>query len=442
MSDPYKRSLKFAAMGILAGWPGVLAMDNSSVPTDSAEQAVISSDSAPWKCHAVDNSSKGADGVKLGDINGDGLPDVVTGWEEGGEVRVYVNPGPAKAGEPWPRVTVGTVKGAEDAIFADLDGDGQPEVVSLTEGKTKTIFRHRFNGKNGDVLNGENWTTEAIPASVNKQLWMQAVTMDVDGQNGPDIVVGSKLKGGAVGWFSGPAKADDLAGWTYHKLRDAGWIMSLEKRDMDGDGDPDVVLSDRGGERPGLYWLENPGAAANRSEGQWKEHAIGAVGRSSMFLDIADVNGDGLEDVVAAVKEIDFKGEAKQPGAVAGPSIKDVVICLKQKDSIWKEVTLHLIPEKIGEPKAVKVADVNGDGLMDIVFTAAHATSVLEGIVWLEQQKDGPWLQHRLSGPDGIKFDLIQTVDFDGDGDLDLLTTEERDQLGVVWYENPTRSKK
>ncbi len=40
--------------------------------------------------------------------------------------------------------------------------------------------------------------------------------------------------------------------------------------------------------------------------------------------------------------------------------------------------------------------------------------------------------------PEGSKFDLIQAVNLDGDGDLDLLTCEERDNLGVFWYENPT----
>ena len=42
-----------------------------------------------------------------------------------------------------------------------------------------------------------------------------------------------------------------------------------------------------------------------------------------------------------------------------------------------------------------------------------------------------------LSGPAGVKFDRIELRDLDGDGDLDLITCEERDNLGVFWYENP-----
>ena len=52
------------------------------------------------------------------------------------------------------------------------------------------------------------------------------------------------------------------------------------------------------------------------------------------------------------------------------------------------------------------------------------------------------WDWHQLSGPKGIKFDRIELLDIDGDGDLDVLTCEENygtnsQGLGVIWYENP-----
>jgi hypothetical protein len=54
--------------------------------------------------------------------------------------------------------------------------------------------------------------------------------------------------------------------------------------------------------------------------------------------------------------------------------------------------------------------------------------------------QDWRWTAHRLSGPDGIKHDLVALVDLDGDGDLDAMTSEEVKDLGVIWYENPIRS--
>src|SRR3954452_5850648 len=70
-----------------------------------------------WARHAVDASSRGADGVRLADVNGDGLADIATGWEEGGRVRVCLNPGRSAAKRPWPAVTVGNVRSPEDAVL-------------------------------------------------------------------------------------------------------------------------------------------------------------------------------------------------------------------------------------------------------------------------------------------------------------------------------------
>ena len=76
------------------------------------------------------------------DVNGDGLLDVATGWEEGGVVRAYINPGPIKSTAEWPAVTVGRVKSAEDAVFFDVDNEGANDGVSCCEGGTKTTFVH------------------------------------------------------------------------------------------------------------------------------------------------------------------------------------------------------------------------------------------------------------------------------------------------------------
>jgi hypothetical protein len=53
----------------------------------------------------------------------------------------------------------------------------------------------------------------------------------------------------------------------------------------------------------------------------------------------------------------------------------------------------------------------------------------------------GTWQDHEISGPRGIKFDRLELIDLDSDGDLDVLTCEERHNLGVFWYENPTRGR-
>jgi hypothetical protein len=53
------------------------------------------------------------------------------------------------------------------------------------------------------------------------------------------------------------------------------------------------------------------------------------------------------------------------------------------------------------------------------------------------------WTTRDIAGGVGIKFDVIRLIDLDHDGDLDVITSEEREHgggLGAIWYENPSRS--
>ena len=78
---------------------------------------VLSAADKPWPRHTIDDSSRGADGVRIADVNGDGRTDLVTGWEEGGVIRVYLQPAKDEVRRKWPAVTVGKVRSPEDAVF-------------------------------------------------------------------------------------------------------------------------------------------------------------------------------------------------------------------------------------------------------------------------------------------------------------------------------------
>ena len=86
---------------------------------------------AKW---AIDTSGNGADGVYTGDINRDGLVDVVSGWEQSGDLRLYLNPARRPCVGPRPGHIVDisdgiAIVGIEDAAFADLDLDGFYDAV-------------------------------------------------------------------------------------------------------------------------------------------------------------------------------------------------------------------------------------------------------------------------------------------------------------------------
>jgi len=361
----------------------------------------------PWRRHTIDASLQGADGVRLGDLNRDGRLDIATGWEEGRTVRVYLQP--PKVGEPWKRETVGQVCAAEDAVFADVDGDGSLDVISSCEdGQPTGVFVHW----------GPDWTTQAIPAADPKKRWIYALPVRLPGDRRQHIVAGGKSTAkppeAELVLLSPPAqgRARELAKWTGRRLAKVGWTMTLASLDMDGDGNDDILVSDRRGGTSGVFWLRYP---------LWERHDIGAKGREVMFAAWGDINGDGRTDVAAAVRE-------------------DAVVWWERLDGSgdrWKEHALQY-PAGAGTAKAVAIGDMDGDGRSDLVLTCERSAGK-EGVWWLQQLPGGEWRPHRLSGPEGIKFDRIELLDLDGDGDLDVLTTEEQTPLGLIWYENPAK---
>lgn len=366
----------------------------------------------PWARHAIDASSIGADGARMSDVNGDGRPDIATAWEEGGLIRIYLNPGPGKAA--WPSVTVGRVGDPEDAVFADLDGDGAIDVVSCAEGATRGVFVHWAPRDKSKYLDSNSWVTRRIPA-VDGRRWMFSLPIQVDGRNGTDLIVGGKDDGARIGWLESPADPRDLAGWVFHPLYDAGWIMSLIAADMDGDGDLDVLATDRKGEKRGVLWLERPADPSTA----WPVHRIGSVGRDEvMFLDYADLDGDGRRDILVPTRE----GRLMLYRKVAGE---------------WRLTDLPFPPLRAG--KAVSIGDIDLDGTADIVLTTEQAARSPH-VIWMSRKLSGDlkdWRESDISGQEGSKFDLCPLVDLDGDGDLDVITTEEVGQLGLIWYENP-----
>lgn len=378
-----------------------------------------------WKRHVIDNSSRGADGVRLDDVNGDRLLDIVTGWEEGGVIRAYLHPGLAKVRERWPAVTVGTVGSPEDAVFVDLDGDGAVDVVSCCEGTEQSVFVHWAPRDKDKYLDRHAWKTEAFPMLKGMSMWMFCLPLQIDGRHGFDLFFGAKGKNARIGWLEAPANPRQLAAWKWHPLYDAGWIMSLVAEDVDVDGDLDIIASDRKGRNRGCLWLENPGPKAAAEP--WQVHRIGGHDHEVMFLDVVDLDQDGLRDVVVAVRDEGIIFYRRQPG----------------KSISWRAYPIDL-PQGTGDTKSVRVGDIDGDGKLDIVYTCEGATGGKSGCVWLsygQAATDRAWELHEISGPQGIKFDLVQLLDIDSDGDLDVLTCEERTNLGVFWYENPTRPR-
>jgi hypothetical protein len=398
---------------------------------------------AAWTMHAIDRDGRGADGTKLADINGDGHLDIATGWEEEGETRVYLNPGPQGAVKsPWPKVVIGKTPSSEDAVFTDLDGDGAIDVVTATEGRSCRLFIHWAPADRNQILDADAWRQEVLPAVTGLGRWLFVQPLQCDGRHGPDLILGSRpgpdTPPSVIGWLQAPLNARDLSAWKWHPLAEAGWIMSIETVDMDGDGDQDILYSDRMGTTRGIHWFENPGAAAMARGQKTPRHTLtGADVHQVMFLAIGDVDGDGLQDIVAGVE----RGAMER----AHPNWNSRVLWLRRLDGTgraWSEHSLA-VAANTGNIKGVAISDLNDDGRADMVISTENAHGDRRGVYGLRQgatTADRDWQPFDISGAPGVKYDLVRLLDLDGDGDPDVLTNDESEGgrgLGVIWYENP-----
>ena len=385
-----------------------------------------------WPVHVIDSGLSGGDGVRLLDVDNDGDMDLAVGWEQSGVSRLYLNPGcGAEVRGKWPVIGCGAAPSVEDAMMADIDGDGRVDVVSCTEGDNKRVLVH-FAPTKGDYADSAAWSTGEFPESLaGDRKWMFAIALDVNEDGHLDIVAGGKGTGSKVAWFESPERNKrDLSRWQFHEMSDAGWIMSVIAQDMDGDGDRDIVVSDHrpNGRLEGARWLENP-APGGDQRGPWANHFISDVGDRADFMDLADMDGDGDLDAIVPCKD---------------PDRIDWYERLDASGVNWKKHEIAF-PPNMGRSKGVRVGDIDLDGQLDIVLSCASAGAPRSGMVWLEYETsvlDRAWIDHEISGVDGSKFDRIELIDLDGDGDLDAMTTEENfgdDSLGigVIWYENP-----
>ena len=375
----------------------------------------------PWTLHTVDNASRGADGVRLADVDKDGRLDIVTGWEEGGKIRICFQPTASAIRKPWPSIQIGSVKSPEDAVFADVNDDGWLDVVSSCEGKQQAVFFHLNPAVTDTATSRERvrksaaWTTKPVPASMDYTRWMFCEPLDTN-----SLIFGSKQPNAQITFWDLAAPENNAR---FHDLRKSGWIMSLCRFDVDDDGDNDIVYSDRKGPFCSVGWLENQ---SNSEQTTWQDHLIGGKDLEVMFLDIARIDNRST---------------------IACNTRNGYVLLLMPGTDVTQPWHASRIahPDGVGDGKGVAVGDVNNDGHMDLACTCEHAEGKV-GVYWLSEASKGAkndgelqrWNFNDISGnTKGIKFDRIELLDLDHDGDLDLLTCEERDNLGVIWYENP-----
>lgn len=212
----------------------------------------------------------------------DGLSrQILLSWhQEGvGLQRVTV---PARVGEDlWRWSLVSLVSQAEALSVTDLDGDGRHEVV------LGTIF----------LQSGSDGQWHPVVVDGTRQKPDRNRVADINGDGRKDILVGFEAvsHSGDLAWYEQPPSPEQT--WARHLITTVTGPMSLDVADLDGDGDPDVVVGEHNLEHPEqarLIWFENIGEGKH-----WLGHLVSTGDEHHDGAQVMDIDNDGDLDLVS-----------------------------------------------------------------------------------------------------------------------------------------------
>jgi len=298
------------------------------------------------------------------DLNGDGWIDVlVVDWP--GAMTWWLE-NPKQANEPWKQHILTPVTNNESPQFVDVDGDGKRDLLAPFSPDPKDfdgpLRRMGFMTRTSDP--NAPWTIHAVsqPAAPSTKRYSHGIGLgDINGDGRKDILC-------KEGWWEAPPSKSD-AEWAFHPAPLGEDCAQMYAFDIDGDGDNDVLST--AAHKVGMWWHEQ------LAGGKWQTHLIDDSFTQTHALCIADINGDGPVDFVTGKR-----WWAHGPKGDTNPGDPAVLFWfeLQRKDGkpSW---TPHQIDHDSGVGTQFEMADVNGDGLLDVV------TSNKKGVRYFEQTR-------------------------------------------------------
>ena len=252
-------------------------------------------------------------GVAVGDVDNDGLPDI---FFAGNQVssRLYHNRGHMKFDDVTAKAGVTTNRWVTGVSMVDINGDGFLDIYLSVSGPHWLPASQRANQLFVNNHDG-TFTDEAARYGVaDTGFTTHAAFLDYDGDGCVDLFLLENSsqdfsRGGLGGQMPGmqgiPGSHNELYRNDCHGsftnvsakagITDPGFGLGVAVGDLNGDGRPDIYVSNDA--------LPNDAVYVNNGDGTFTNHASRMLKRSSqagMGVDIADFNNDGQPDIVQA----------------------------------------------------------------------------------------------------------------------------------------------
>jgi len=344
----------------------------------------------------------------VADIDGDGKPDILTRNQIGiNGFSVQLNTG-TPGNFTYTQQNIDGINAYAFAL-ADLDGDGLPELLTTDNTSQKIVIYHNISTP-GHVAFGD---TYSITPTSFSTFSMAIAAADMDGDGKPDIVVTNSNGLSEIDLYRNTSQPGKLSFDTsYFPL--GGTADSFTIADFDGDGKPDL-LATFNNYSGGIDVLRNTSTPGNFSF----DRVPGVFPANPYPICAGDIDGDGKLDIIILDRQnnyIDVYHNLSSPGNV-----------------LFAAVTTYAVP---AWPANAMMADFDGDGKPDIAVNVDDVNTPGNSAATVFKNVSTPGkisLLPPVNYATGVSIgDLMAAADVDGDGKADFLFSTDGQSLQAL----------
>ncbi|MCA9424618.1 MAG: VCBS repeat-containing protein [Candidatus Omnitrophica bacterium] len=295
------------------------------------------------------------------------------------------------------RVVLDSVQ-ATSLAPGDLDGDNDTDIATVTADLDRvSLFQNSGNGS----------FSKLIVSSPTIDGPKQVGSADLDDDGDTDLFSASDRDGKVV-WYENDGNTPPSFTLHTELSSPSAGVVSVDAGDFDGDGRLDLVSASRDTDR--ITWFQNDGATPPG----FTDRNLDTNLDGPASVHAADVDNDGKTDILVAAEK------------------SNSIFLLKNLGGTVPVFQQTLIDNQASKTYSVSSGDINGDGHLDILSTA----EVSDTVAWYENSGTVPaTFTKRIISSAVNGAHALDAADFDGDGDLDVVSTSKFDGF-VYWHEN------